>query len=245
MERLPGLRVISRCGVGMDNVDQAAARELGIAVRNTPFGPTLAVAELAVGLALDMLRRIAEQDRALRAGVWKKRMGWLLAGKKVGVVGMGRIGRETAKRFAALGAEVAYADPVAVVEQYPRMDLPALLAWADMLSLHCSAPEHGGPLLGREELAAMRPGGWVINLARGGLVDEDALAEALREGRLSGAALDVYADEPYQGPLTGLDNAVLLPHVGSYAREGRIRMELDAVTNCLEALEQTPARSAK
>ncbi|MEW5773111.1 MAG: phosphoglycerate dehydrogenase [Thermodesulfobacteriota bacterium] len=236
---LPGLRAVSRCGVGMDSVDQAAARNRGVKVLNTPLGPTRAVAELTVGLALDLLRQVTRMDRELRAGTWKKRMGSLLAGKKVGVVGFGRIGRATAELFAGLGCEIGYSDvaPFADCPIYAKcMELPELLAWADIVTLHCSKPASGGFVLGEAELAAMRPGAWLINCGRGGLVDEDALYRALQGGRLSGAAVDCFGQEPYAGPLAGADTAVLTPHIGSYAREGRARMETDAVKNLLDAL---------
>ena len=236
---LPGLRAVSRCGVGMDSVDQDAARARGVRVLNTPFGPTRAVAELAVGLALDLLRQVSRMDRELRAGTWKKRMGSLLTGKKVGVVGFGRIGQATAELFAGLGCEIGYADvqPVAACPVYARcLDLPELLAWADIVTLHCSKPASGCAVLGEAERAPLRPGSWLINCGRGGLVDEPALARALAGGHLAGAAVDCFGQEPYSGPLAGLDTAVLTPHIGSYAREGRTRMEADAVRNLLEAL---------
>lgn len=236
---LPRLRVLSRCGVGMDSVDQEAARNLGVKVLNTPFGPTRAVAELTVGLALDLLRQVTRMDRELRGGAWKKRMGSLLAGKKVGVVGFGRIGQATAELFAALGCEIGYADvhPIAACPLYARcMDLPGLLAWADIVTLHCSKPASGCAVLGEAELAAMRPGSWLINCGRGGLVDEDALVRVLTSGHLAGAAVDCFDKEPYSGPLAAVDTAILTPHIGSYAKEGRAKMETDAVKNLLTAL---------
>lgn len=233
---LSGLKVISRCGVGMDNVDCAAAQTCGIGVCNTPFGPTLAVAELVLGLALNLLRNVNLMDRELRAGTWKKRMGANLAGKRLGVVGMGRIGSAVAAAFVPHDVEVAYCDPGVEDAPFARMDLEELLAWADIVSLNCSAPAGGGPLLDRRLLGLMRPGAWLINCARGGLVDEGALREALIEGALAGAALDVFEREPYQGELAGLDNVILTPHIGSYARESRVRMEVDAVRNLLSGL---------
>jgi D-3-phosphoglycerate dehydrogenase len=236
LSALPELKVISRVGVGLDNVDLAFARERGITVLNTPNGPTRAVAELAVGLALDLLRQVSHMDRELRGGVWKKRMGRLLLGKRVGVVGMGRIGQATADLFGALGTAVAYADPCTAPDNHTRMDLTDLLGWADIVTMHCSNPDCQGYLIGPAELDAMRPGAYLINLARGNILDEAALAERLSDGRLAGAALDVFGKEPYQGPLADLDNVVLTPHIGSYGLEGRIKMEVDAVENLLRAL---------
>jgi D-3-phosphoglycerate dehydrogenase len=236
LEALPELRVISRVGVGLDNVDKAYCMQHPIAVRSTPDGPTRAVAELTVAVILDLLRNVSRMDRDLRQGVWKKRMGRLLQGKRVGLVGMGRIGSATAGVLAALGAEISYADPCPAQSSCCQLALEELLDWADIVSLHCSKPGCAGPLLGEVELARMRPGALLVNLARGGLVDEDALARALVEGRLGGAALDVFISEPYRGPLAGIDNVVLTPHVGSYAVEGRVGMETEAVRNLLEAL---------
>lgn len=239
LRALPKLRALSRCGVGMDSVDQETARNLGIKVLNTPFGPTRAVAELTVGLALDLLRQVTRMDRELRGGTWKKRMGSLLAGKKVGVVGFGRIGQATAELFAALGCEIGYTDvhPIETCPFYAAcMDRNALLGWADIVSLHCSKPASGCVVLGEAELAAMKPGSWLVNCGRGGLVDEDALVRALASGHLAGAAVDCFDKEPYSGPLATADTAILTPHIGSYAKEGRVRMETDAVKNLLAAL---------
>jgi len=230
------LRVISRCGVGLDSVDLEAAKEKNIAVRNTPDGPTLAVAELTLAYALDLLRGVTRMDRELRAGAWKKRMGFLLEGKTVGIVGFGRIGRAAAKLFAACGARVAFSDPFASDSVYRNMELDALCAWAQLISLHCSAPKDGKPVMSAEHLERMRPGSWLINAARGGLVDEEALLRLLQSGHLAGAALDVFAREPYAGPLAGLDNVILTPHIGSYAQESRIRQEVETITNLLEEL---------
>lgn len=237
MEALPELRVISRCGVGMDSVDRTAAEQRGIAVRNTPDGPTLAVAELTLGYTLDLLRHVTRMDRDIRAGVWKKRMGNLLQGKKVGIVGLGRIGHAVARLFVAFGAEVAYADPYAQETAYLRKDLDELLGWADIVTLHCPKPRDGGTLLDARRLSLMRRGTWLINAARGGLVDESALHELLASGHLAGAALDTFAEEPYKGPLKELDTIILTPHIGSYAKEARIRMEVDTIKNLLQALD--------
>ena len=235
LDACPDLRVISRCGVGLDSVDLEAAQEKGIAVRNTPDAPTRAVAELTLAYALDLLRGVTRMDRELRAGTWKKRMGFLLAGKRVGIVGFGRIGRATAVLFAACGAQIAFADPVADDPVYRKMELDALCAWAQLVSLHCSAPRDGTPVMSAERLERMPPGSWLINAARGGLVDETALCRLLQSGRLAGAALDTFAREPYAGPLVGLDNVILTPHIGSYAQEARIRQEVETVKNLLDA----------
>lgn len=245
MDAAPGLRVISRCGVGMDAVDLEAAKARNIAVRNTPDGPTRAVAELALGYALDLMRQVSRMDRELRGGQWKKRMGNLLQDKKVGIIGFGRIGRAVGEMFSLMGCAVAFYDPAInspLTASHDKegifepMSRDALLAWADIVTLHCAKPRDGAQVLDARAISGMKQGAWLLNAARGGIVDETALYEALESGRLSGAALDVFANEPYSGPLAGLAQVILTPHIGSYAREARIRMETDSVRNLLDAL---------
>ena len=237
MESLPELKAISRCGSGTDNVDMAAAEKRGVAVLNTPDGPTLAVAELTLGYALDLLRQITRMNRELSSGVWKKRMGNTLKGKKIGIIGFGRIGRAVAEMFSPLGVEVAFNDPVAESDVYLKMGVGDLLVWADIFTFHCSTIGGECSLFTTEHLRTMKPGSWVINASRGGIVNEDALYEMLKSGHLGGAALDVFEREPYNGPLAELDNVILTPHIGSYARESRIQMEVDAVRNLIAALK--------
>lgn len=238
MDALPELKVISRCGTGMDSVDLDAAREKGITVCNTPDGPTQAVAEITVGMMLDLLRHVSRMDREIRAGVWKKRMGSLLMGKQVGIVGFGRIGRAVARLCEAFGAKVAFADPMAEDAVVPRKSLPDLLAWADIITLHCPKPKDGRAVLDDPHLRLMKKGARLINAARGGLVDEAVLLELLQAGHLAGAAVDTFMKEPYAGPLTTVETALLTPHVGSYAVEARIGQEVDTIKNLLDALDK-------
>jgi D-3-phosphoglycerate dehydrogenase len=228
------LKVISRVGVGLDNVDLDAAKKRGIKVFSTPDAPTLAVAELTLGLMLALLRHITQGDKEIRAGKWQKPMGNLLHGKKAGIIGMGRIGRKVAELVQGLGAKVSYCDPAVHKVEYQRLSLEELLAQSDIVSLHVSG---GGTLLGEKELKSMKRGSYLINCARGGLVDETALFNVLKEGRLAGAALDVFAQEPYTGPLTKVGNVILTPHVGSYAIESRVEMEVQATRNLIEGLK--------
>jgi D-3-phosphoglycerate dehydrogenase len=229
------LKVISRVGVGLDNVDMAAAKQQGIKVFNTPDSPTKTVAELTVGLMLALLRHIPRGDREIRAGKWQKTMGNLLHGKKVGIIGFGRIGQKVAALVESFGAQVVYSDPAVNKAGYTKLSLDELLAQSDIVTLHLSG---GGTLLGISELKRMKRGSWLINCARGGVVDETALSQVLQEGWLSGAALDVFVEEPYKGPLAGLDNVILTPHIGSYAVESRIEMEIEAVKNLIEGLKK-------
>jgi D-3-phosphoglycerate dehydrogenase len=233
------LRIISRCGTGTDNIDLKAARRQGIQVFNTPESPVIAVAELTVGLILALLRQIPHMDGGIRAGKWQKRMGNLLQGKKVGIIGFGRIGQKVAGLVLGLGAQVVYCDPVANKANAGciPVSLNELLSQSDIVSLHVSGEGNDAPLLGHKELRSMRQGSWLINCARGGVVDETALYQLLQEGWLSGAAVDVFGDEPYAGSLTELDNVILTPHIGSYAIEARIEMEVQAVKNLIEGLK--------
>ncbi len=236
IDALPELKIISRCGTGMDSVDAGYARTKGITVCNTPDGPTVAVAELTIGLMLTLLRQVPHQDRDIRNGVWKKRMGNLLNGKHVGIVGLGRIGHAVAKRLEPFGVEIAYHDPFVDDKTYSKLGLDPLMDWADIITLHCAKPENGATLLDLGRLSLMRPGSFVINVSRGGLIDEKALYGLLTAGHLGGAALDVYSKEPYEGPLKDMDNVILTPHIGSYAREARIIMETDTIKNLIGAL---------
>lgn len=236
LSRLPALKVISRCGAGVDNVDLKAAQKKGIKVYSTPDAPTEAVAELTVGLILNLLRKVNLMGGRMKDGVWNKLMGNLLQGKTVGLVGFGRIGQRVAELLRPFGCDVVYADPVVekTLHGAKRAPLEALLADADIVSMHAST---GSRILGAKEIRIMKEGAWIVNTSRGGVVDEKALYDALKADRLSGAALDVFEEEPYSGAIAGLENVVLTPHVGSYAREARITMESEAVKNLLKGLE--------
>lgn len=232
------LRVISRCGSGMSNVDLEAARELGIAVYSTPDAPTTAVAELTLGALLSLLRDIPAKDRAVREGRWDKKPGAQLEGRTVAVVGLGRIGRRVARLLDAFGARVVGVDPfcAAPPEGVELMDLDQALPVADVVALHSSG---AGLLLGADRLAAMKEGAYLLNAGRGELVDEAALLAALESGHLAGAWLDVFGREPYSGPLTGCERVLLTPHIGSYTVEGRIHMEQEAAENLVRGLRST------
>jgi D-3-phosphoglycerate dehydrogenase len=233
-----GLKVVARCGIGLDSVDLAAAGELGIEVTNTPDAPSAAVAELTLGLMLDQLRRISRADRQIRAGQWKPLMGGLLAARTVGVVGYGRIGRRVSKLVQAFGARVLATDAAGVQPDgiAEPCALERLLAEADVVTLHMPSQKGAGHFLDAARIGRMKRGAVLVNTARGGLVDEDALAEAIREGRLGGAALDTYEKEPYSGPLAELPQVVLTAHMGSYAEESRGIMEREAADNLLKGL---------
>jgi len=237
MEKLKSLKVISRCGSGLDNIDQEAALKKGIKIFNTPDAPALAVAELTVGLILNLLRKITRMHMAIIDNKWDKLTGNLLSGKNVGIIGFGRVGQKVAMLLRAFGCNIAYADlhVEGPKPQADRLTLEELLAWADIVSLHVSGKDR---VIGEKELSLMKAGALLVNTSRGNVIDEDALYRALKNGRLCGVALDVFAQEPYHGPLRELDNALLTPHIGAYAQETRVEIEKIAVENLLRGMEE-------
>jgi glyoxylate reductase len=222
--------VVANYAVGVDNVDLDAARRRGVLVANTPDVLTHATAELAIALMLALLRRVAEGDRFVRSGEpWRFSLEFMLGegldGKVLGIVGPGRIGRETARLAEALGMQVVFAGR--------GEPLGPLLEEADVVSLHCPLTPGTRHLIDGEALARMKPTAVLVNTSRGPVVDEAALARALHDGRIAGAALDVYEFEPeVSRDLLGLENVVLSPHLGSATRATRVAMGM----LCVEAL---------
>lgn len=237
------LKVISRVGVGWDNVDRQAARQNGMIVTRTEGVLDQAVAELTLGMILSALRNISIQDRCIRDCTWEKRMGGLLQGKTVGVIGFGAIGQKVAKLASAFEARVVYYDTEPKVTDLAQpVDLNDLLAQAHIITIHASGAER---ILGQRELKELcQKGVIIVNTSRGGLVDEDALEECLKSGQVGFACLDVFENEPYAGPLAQLENVILTPHIGSYAQEARIRMEELAVSNLLDALSEPKPKAS-
>lgn len=248
----PKLRVVANAVVGYEHVDVAACRARGVIVTNTPDVLTEATADLAWALVLAAVRRLPQAERSLRAGefggwgFWDY-LGGDLAGATLGIFGMGRIGRAVARRAVASGMRVIYLSrtPLSAEDEAAlgarRVERDELLAESDVLSLHAPLTPQTRHWLGRDAIARMRRGAYVINTARGPLVDEAALAEALAEGRLAGAGLDVYEREPRVHPaLLELDNVVLLPHVGSATRATRTRMAMLAARNVHAVLSGRP-----
>jgi hydroxypyruvate reductase len=231
IEALPALEIIGVFGVGVDSVDLATAKARGVRVTNTPDVLTEGVAELGMALLLAVARRVPYNDRYVRAGLWPKEgdpaLGSSLAGRRLGIVGLGRIGRRVAELAEAFGMEIRYGGPRRkddVTWPYDD-DLVALARDVDVLMLTCKGGAETAGLIGRKVLEALGSEGWLINIARGTVVDEAALVDALASGRLGAAGLDVFAREP-QLPeaLLGLDNVVLQPHQGSASEETRAAM---------------------
>ena len=230
------LKVISRVGVGLDNVDRVAANELGIQVFRTGGVLSQAVAELTLGMILSALRAIPSQCKQVCSGVWEKGMGKLLQGKVVGIIGFGAIGQRVGELVLAFGAKVLYHDPIPGRVKWGKpVSMHNLLSQADIVTIHANGLDQ---ILGEKELNSLcKPGVMIVNMARGSLVDETALCKALESGQVSYACLDVFEKEPYSGRLTQFKNVILTPHIGSYAKEARIEMEKMAVENLLEGLK--------
>ena len=238
MEAALQLRLISRVGVGLDSVDLLEARARGIAVAYTPEGPADAVAEITIGLALSLLRGVHLANAAVRQGVWTRIQGRRLARVTVGVVGVGRIGRRVIRLLAAFGARILANDlaPVTLDEPVRWVDKPTLYREADLVTLHVPLTRLTRNLVGAEELAMMQPSAFLINTCRGGVVDEAALAAALRDGRMAGAAVDTFTHEPYHGELVTVDTCLITPHMGSMSVDCRLSMEDGAARNAVAFL---------
>ena len=242
LHQLPELKCISRVGVGIDNIDLEYAKKNGIIVLNTPEGPTQSVVELTLGVTLSLLRRIPQADSDMKSKIWKKQTGSLLFGKKIGIVGLGRIGKAVSKQFISLGNKVLGFDLKpdtgwAKNSGVELMSLEEVVAGSDIITLHIPCNKDKKPIIDSMLLYKMKNSAYLINLSRGGVVDEEALFTLLNKNKIAGAAIDVFLEEPYQGPLCELDNVILTPHIGSYAREGKLQMEIDAVNNLINALK--------
>jgi D-3-phosphoglycerate dehydrogenase len=225
----------------MDGIDLEAAKKHGILVRNTPEAPTEAVAELAVSLILDLLRKVNIMDRNAKAGIWKKEMGALLQGKTIGIVGLGRIGRRVAELLKPFNVTLLATDikPDAGWISKNNVKLAALeelLKQSDIVSIHVPYSKEMHNFMNPEKINSMKKGAILINTSRGGLIDEKALYDALKSGHLGGAGLDVFEKEPYAGPLKEFDNIIITPHIGSYALESRVQMEIEAAKNLVGML---------
>jgi glyoxylate reductase len=240
------LRCVANVAVGYDNIDVEACTRHGVQVTNTPGVLTEATADIAMGLILAVTRRFGEGERLLRARkswAWSmfSMLGTSLQGKTLGIVGLGEIGRATARRARAFGMEIAYSGRRRAPEEVEvelggalHLPLDALLGQSDVVSIHCPLSDETRHLIDAERLRLMRPGAYLVNTARGPIVDESALADALRDGTIAGAGLDVFEREPEVHPgLLELDNVVLIPHLGSATIETRTAMAELAARNAL------------
>ncbi len=246
------LQVIGRAGVGVDNIDVEAASRRGIVVVNAPTSNTIAAAEHTIALMMALARRVPQAHASLRSGEWQRSqfVGVEVRGKTLGVVGLGRIGGEVARRAQGLLMQVVGYDPFVSAEHGARVgislvSLEDLLKVSDFVTLHTPLTAATRGLLGRKELALMKPTAYVINCARGGLIDEDALLQALEAGQLAGAALDVFSQEPPRdSKLLRSDRVIATPHLGASTREAQVGVAVDVANQVLAVLRGEPAMYA-
>jgi D-3-phosphoglycerate dehydrogenase len=245
IERAEHLKVIGRAGVGVDNVDVAAATRRGIVVANAPESTVISAAEHTIGLLVALSRNIPQAHAALKQGRWERKTygGIELADKTLGVLGFGRIGQQVARRAAGLGMRVVAYDPFVSPERFRELGVDrletteAVYAAADFLTLHLPLTDETRGSVGADAFALMRDGVRIVNAARGELLDEEALLDALRSGKVAGAALDVFSEEPYSGPLLELDNVVVTPHLAASTEEAQDRAGVIIAEQVAAALE--------
>ncbi|RLF16253.1 MAG: hypothetical protein DRJ97_01475 [Thermoprotei archaeon] len=241
LEAASKLKAVIRAGVGVDNIDMAAAKEKGVAVVNTPRAPADSVAELTMAFALCLARKLTYLDRSMKEGRWLKgEMGVELKGKTMGLVGLGAIGSAVARLAKAFGMRVVAYDPYVSKERAEELgvelvSLEELLSQSDFVSVHVPLTPETKGLIGRREIGLMKDGAFIINTSRGGVVDEQALYEALKSGKLGGAALDVYEREPPppDHPLLKLDNVICTPHIGGSTNDAQLRIALTMAEDLL------------
>ncbi len=235
---LPRLKHVARVGVGLDGLDWRFCMDHGIAVTYTPDAPARSVVEQVFGLLFSLSRRFVEAHEGLRQGKWQRFTGVLWQGKTLGILGCGRIGRQVAVLARAFGMEVLAHDiredhAWAAAHGVRYVDLPTLLRESLAITVHLPYTRQTTNIISQARLALMRPDAYLLNTCRGEVLDEDALFAALRDGRLAGAALDVYHHEPYVGPLTTLPNVILCCHQGSCSHDGRYQMEMQSAENAV------------
>ena len=248
VKQIPSIRMVATCGVGYDNLPLPYLKAHGIKASNTPGVLNDAVCELAIGMMLGILRRIPESEAFVKSGAWSKapfKLATTLAGKKVGIVGMGRIGQDLAKRLEPFKVEIAYSGPSPKQVPYTYyQNVKDLARNSDVLFLACPATPDTEKMVNAQVLEALGPAGFLVNIARGSVVDETALLYALQHKKIAGAALDVFENEPNPDPnFLTLDNVLLTPHIGSATTETRIAMTNLAVDNLEAFFAQQPLLS--
>ena len=245
IDRAVRLKVIGRAGIGVDNIDIDYAREKGIKVVNAPTGSTLSVAELTMGHMIALARGIVQGTQGIREGKWLKKQlkGRELAGKTLGIIGCGRIGREVAKRAQAFGMNVIGCDPylpkdAAEKARIELTDMDHLLRNADFITIHANLTPENYHMINRDAFEKMKKSAYIINCARGGIIDENDLYHALKDGKIAGAALDTFENEPPgETPLAELDNVIFTPHIGANTVEAQVKAGTIVAEQVLMALE--------
>jgi D-3-phosphoglycerate dehydrogenase / 2-oxoglutarate reductase len=242
LEKLPNLKVISRCGAGTDGIDKEFLKSAGIALINTPDVHVTAVAELTISGLLSLSRKVVTQHQNLISGKWEKSMGTNLSLKTVGVIGFGKVGQAFAKMLSGFSCKLLVYDPYCQQAIDPSVgklvsSLEEIWAQADVISLHIPSTSETKRLVNSQSLSKMKQNVLILNTSRGDLIDERALCEFLLCNPTAGAYLDVFDQEPYSGPLTQLKNIVLTPHIGTFTYETRSKMELESVVNLINFLK--------
>lgn len=235
------LKVISRLGVGIDNIDLSVIKNKGIKLTTTSAHPAIAVAELVIGLIIDLLRNITFSNSNIKSEIWHKQMGSLLTGKTVGVFGLGKVGKEVIRLLQPFNVDLIVNDinlDKEFLKTYgcKQSSFEDLLSFSDVLTVHINSNFGNTTLFNIKEFTKMKRSSIFINTSRGSLVNEEHLSQAIRNKLISGAALDVFNNEPYSGNLVNQNNIILTPHIGSYAKEIRNQMEIEASKNILSVL---------
>ena len=253
IKALPKLRMISRMGVGLSNIDMDYSKKMGIKISYTPDGPSNAVAELTLSLILDLLRSVTISDRRVRNGLWEKRMGKELSEITIGIIGLGRIGRLVIEKLLILGCKsILVFDLNSSISTQLKEELDPdshkiisksledLLSSSDIVSLHLPFNENTNNMIGDQELSIMRNDSCIINTSRGGIINEKDLYVALDNKKIYGAAIDTFNEEPYSGKLINMDNCILTSHIGSLTSKARLNMELQCTSEVIRYFQDLP-----
>lgn len=240
LSSLVNLKCISRCGVGVDAINLEVAKEKRVTVLNTPDVPTVAVAELAVSLYFSLSRNLRVQANSMGNKKWERLESHLVSGKTIGIIGFGRIGKKIAEFLQPFGVKILVCDPFLTKESVGNsgatlVDKETLLREADIISIH--AAKSSTPVIAGDDYDKMKKGAILVNLSRGGMIDEDGLVKAIQSKHLAGAGLDVFAKEPYNGPLCDLENVILTPHNATMPVETRVAMEVECVDNAIRFIK--------
>ena len=224
LDSAENLKVISRIGVGLDNIDIEYAKQRGIKIYRSKTEPSLAVAELVLGLILDLTRKISLHNKEMKSGIWHKKMGSLLSGKTLGIIGLGNIGKMLVKITHGLSLNILAYDIIRDKQS------------SDIISIHSNYNANNENMISNDQFSLMKDSAIFINTSRGELVNEKDLYETLKQKKIAGAGIDVFKEEPYNGNLTTLENIIVTPHIAAYGKELRIKMEIEAVRHVIEGL---------
>ena len=247
-QNAPNLRLISRVGIGLDGVDFELCKKYGVRVAYTPDAPTIAVAELNLGMILDIARKISHTNNNIRKGIWQRHMGTLLYGKTIGIFGMGRIGKSLVHLLSPFNVNILVHDvepdiALGRLHKVTFVEKVDVLKYSDIISVNVPLKQDTIDYIAAKELDLMQPHALLVNTARGGIINEQDLYVALRNNVIAGAAVDVFEEEPYAGNLTTLDNCVLTCHMGASTVDSRTNMEVEAVEEAIRLKNNLPLKN--